>query len=198
MPEFNRRQLFSLRLGDLTREMGKALTADGEHEKQTDEGMRFPRPPGAISGENAFLDTCERCHACARACPHDAISQYGPAFGRLEGGPYIDPAEAPCHWCEDMPCIAACPSGALAREAEEPVAAIGTVTLDLNRCLNAQGILCDTCSYRCPTHVKAIRMVNRKPVLDVDECVGCGMCVYHCDAEPPAFEFGPILKTTTD
>ncbi len=195
MPEFNRRQLFKLRLGDLTREVGKAF-APGKPETQERPG--HPRPPGALADASEFLNTCESCHACANACPYDAIEHYGPAFGILEGTPYIDPAKSPCHWCEDMPCIAACPSGALVREDDEPVAPIGKVSLDLNACLNTQGVLCDVCSYRCPTHVKAIRMVDRMPALETDRCTGCGMCVYHCEAEPSAFRIVPTDQPTTN
>jgi Pyruvate/2-oxoacid:ferredoxin oxidoreductase delta subunit len=31
-------------------------------------------------------------------------------------------------------------------------------------------------------------MVYHRPVLDEERCTGCGMCIYHCDAEPSAFE----------
>jgi ferredoxin-type protein NapG len=87
-----------------------------------------------------------------------------------------------------MPCINACPSGALHREPDLPVAPIAKVSLDLNKCLNSHGTLCDTCAYRCPGEVRAIRMVYHRPVLDEERCTGCGMCIYHCDAEPSAFE----------
>jgi len=185
MPEFNRRQLFKLRLSDFTREVGKTVVPPKEGD---DQEQRFPRPPGALSNDDAFPATCERCHACATACPHNVIQQFGPASGRLEGTPFIDPAASPCRWCEDMPCIEVCPSGALARDAELPVAPIAKVSLDLDRCLNSLGILCDTCSFRCPTHIKAIRMENRMPVLDTETCTGCGMCIYHCEADPSAFD----------
>ena len=193
MPEFSRRQLFKLRLADITREMRKAVSSPGSKDAaENDEAPRFPRPPGAIRDEDAFMTTCERCHACAGACPHNAIVLYGPALGRLEGTPFIDPAMAPCHWCEDMPCINACPSGALHRDAAYPVPPMAKVVLDLDQCLNSQGILCDVCSYRCPQHIKAIRMVGRTPVLDSERCTGCGMCLFHCEAEPSAFHYGPV------
>jgi ferredoxin-type protein NapG len=186
MPEFNRRQLFKLRIGDLSREVGK-IVAPRPADTDDRDSERFPRPPGALRDEAQFLATCERCHACAGACPHGAIDQFGPAHGRLEGTPFINPGAAPCHWCEEMPCIAACPSDALIHDPELPVPPIAKVSLDLDKCLNRQGILCDTCSFRCPTHIKAIRMVNRMPQLDAEACTGCGMCLFHCDAEPTAF-----------
>jgi ferredoxin-type protein NapG len=187
MPGFNRRQLFKLRLGDLSREVGRAL--GGADESEDGEAVPFVRPPGALADEEAFLAACERCHACADVCPHDAISPFGPAFGKLEGTPFMEPATTPCHWCEDMPCINACPSGALHLGESGAVAPLGKVALDLDRCLNTQGILCDTCAFRCPGHIKAIRMVQRRPVLDLDQCTGCGLCIFHCEAEPGAFTF---------
>ena len=194
MPEFNRRQLFKLRIGDLTREVGKIVAPPAETDGDKEE--QFPRPPGALRDEASFLETCERCHACAEACPYDAIDQFGPAHGRLEGTPFINPAAAPCHWCEDMPCIAACPSDALLRDVARPVAPIAKVTLNLDQCLNTHGVICDTCSFRCPTDIKAIRMVQRMPVLDADACTGCGMCVFHCEAEPSAFHLKFIGEAT--
>ena len=185
MPEITRRQLFRLRLGDFTREIGKA--AAGEGDAGTGEEP-FLRPPGALPDEDAFLGACERCHACADACPHGVVRQFGAAFGKLEGTPFIDPATIPCRWCEDMPCIEACPSGALRRDAGGAVPPIAKVALHLDACLTSQGVLCDTCAYRCPGKIRAIRMVNRRPVLDPDSCTGCGMCLFYCDAEPTAFE----------
>jgi len=183
MAGFNRRQLFRLKVNDLHRELGKVL-APAPNEEEPEEVL-FPRPPGAIEDEQEFLKTCERCHACADVCPYEAISAYGPTMGKREGTPFINPAEAPCHWCVDMPCVEACPSGAL----QEPVKPIARITLDFDRCLVSQNTLCDTCSYRCPTHIHAIKMINRRPVLDEEKCTGCGMCVYHCEAEPTAFSF---------
>jgi ferredoxin-type protein NapG len=183
MPGFNRRQLFRFRLGDLSREIGRTL----RDPEQDEEAVPFVRPPGALPEEEAFLSSCERCHACAEACPYTVIRQFGPAFGPMEGTPFLDPATTPCHWCEDMPCIKACPSGALHQKEDIPVPPIAKVALNLNQCLNTQGILCDTCSFRCPSHIKAIRMVQRMPVLDEERCTGCGLCITHCEADSSAF-----------
>lgn len=182
MPGFNRRQLFKIRLGDLSREAGKAMSSTGSEEEQE---QPFARPPGALESEDDFLNTCERCGACAAACPHQIVRKFGPTFGPLEDTPFLEPESAPCHWCEDMPCIEACPSGALRRD--DPVPPIAKVSLDRDQCLNSIGTLCDTCSYRCPSHIRAIRMARRFPVVDLERCTGCGMCVYHCEAEPTAF-----------
>ena len=65
---------------------------------------------------------------------------------------------------------------------------IAIAQIDHDACLLAQGILCDTCATRCPTHIKAIRMNGRHPVLDATRCTGCGLCAYHCEAEPGAIK----------
>lgn len=183
MPSFNRRQLFRLGLGDFSREVGRAVGG-----AEQDEEVPFVRPPGALEDEEEFLQTCERCGACGEACPHDVVRSFGPAFGSLEGTPFLEPEIAPCRWCVDMPCIKACPSGALKQEESVPVAPIAKVSIEMDKCLNTQGTLCDTCSYRCPSHVHAIRMVQRRPVLDLEKCTGCGLCILHCEAEPGAIK----------
>ena len=183
---FSRRQLFKLRPRDLTGEVvGEVSGADADGQPTA---PAAPRPPGALADGGAFLAACERCGACAEACPHDVIFKHGPATGAHEGTPFLDPARAPCRWCEDFPCIVACPSGALSREEAAPVPPVARVKLLPDRCLNAQGTLCDVCSWRCPSQIRAIRMVRRQPVLDDVSCTGCGLCLYHCEAEPAAFE----------
>jgi ferredoxin len=86
-----------------------------------------------------------------------------------------------------MPCIQACESGALRFAPDGTVAPIAVAVFDLDKCLNEQGIICDTCARHCPTAVKAIRMVGRNVSFDSNKCTGCGLCAYHCEAEPAAF-----------
>lgn len=102
-------------------------------------------------------------------------------------------AEAPCRWCVDMPCVAACSSEALSEAALKP---LGKVSLNLDECLTSQGIFCDTCSLFCPPEVRAIRMVRRQPVLDVEACVGCGMCVFYCESDGQPLMIEPCSETT--
>ena len=177
----SRRQLFRIKLGDL-----RTLVEENDGEGQ----VPFYRPPGALA-EATFLQTCERCHACADACPYDVIQTFGPASGSLEGTPQLAPESDPCRWCPTMPCIEACPSGALSRSSEDAVAPIGKVHLNLADCLTTAGVLCDTCSVFCPDEIKAIRMVKRSPVLDSERCVGCGMCVYYCESDKQPLTLAP-------
>ena len=191
----SRRQLFRFKLGDITRHFKEDEKKHDAPEKK----IQWFRPPGAIAEEDAFLTACERCPHCADACPHSAITFLGPAEGKLEGSPVMHPAESPCHWCTDMPCIAGCPTEALDFPIETELSSlhpIGIATIDADACLLAQGILCDTCAIRCPTHIKAIRMKDRHPVLDTDLCTGCGLCAYHCEAEPGAIQISLFAEET--
>ena len=83
------------------------------------------RPPGAIA-ETDFLEACTRCGDCARACPHDAIREAPARMREAERTPFIDPHRSPCLMCEELPCIAACETGALRSEAP---AALGSARI---------------------------------------------------------------------
>jgi len=152
------------------------------------------RPPGANRDTEQFLASCtgpSGCTACRDACPHDAIKMLGPAWGVAEGTPFMEVDTSPCHWCEPKVCIDACDSNALTQVADTKLAAVATVTLDLSECLVSHGTLCTSCSDFCPTSVRAMTARGREPSLDTDACVGCGLCVWHCDAPGPALTIAP-------
>ena len=71
--------------------------------------MPLLRPPGAIA-EEAFLQACTRCTACAEACPHGAIFRAPARLRGAEGTPVLDPFRSPCRMCPDLPCVRACPT----------------------------------------------------------------------------------------
>ena len=73
------------------------------------------RPPGAVD-EHTFLGLCIKCGQCLQVCPFHAIelSDWTKIAG--EGTPYIDPTIRGCWACEAVPCVLACPSGALDHE----------------------------------------------------------------------------------
>lgn len=136
------------------------------------------RPPGAIP-EARFLVTCERCSHCLEACEPGAIRRLGEEYGEAAGTPVIDPEDVPCTLCEDPPCAAACPSGALEPLVREK-ARMGLAVLERTRCLLAEGQPCDYCAVRCPLGEVAIRLGDAGPVIDPVGCTGCGVCAHIC------------------
>jgi ferredoxin-type protein NapG len=76
------------------------------------------RPPGAIS-EKEFLSLCIKCGQCLQVCPYHSIelSDFGKGHG--VGTPYIDANIRGCYACEAVPCVLACPSGALDHHTEK-------------------------------------------------------------------------------
>ncbi len=168
-----------------------------EHpEEKEGKPRRYIRPPGAMPDEVQFLSTCVRCNKCIEACPHDVIRSLTAVAGIAEGTPYLLPEKDPCRWCADMPCIQACESGALGFAPDGTVPPIAKAKFTSDKCLNEQGVLCDTCAQRCPTSVKAIRMIGRKVSFDLEKCTGCGLCAYHCEAEPAAFSISLTTLTS--
>ena len=92
------------------------------------------RPPGAIT-EKAFLQACSRCDECINACPKDAIQRAPKKMGFLiHNTPYIDPMRNPCVMCTDLPCIPACPDGALLPVQELSDVSMGYAILDKKKC----------------------------------------------------------------
>lgn len=147
------------------------------------------RPPGAAP-EEEFLDLCCGIGACAEACPVDAI-QLRPREGDPERlAPIIVPDEAGCVVCEELACMAACPSGALTPVPREAIR-IGYARVGADACLAWTGVDpgCDYCVDRCPLETAAISMVKtahgRGPVVK-EGCIGCGLCEYYCPTHPAA------------
>lgn len=139
----------------------------------------FPilRPPGAIA-EPEFLAACTRCGDCITACQPSAIRSAPPLLRAAADTPIIQPLEAPCALCEDLPCISACESGALRPEAP---ATLGTAHIQLHDCLNRLGSECSVCLERCPVP-GALSSVAGAPEVNAALCTGCGMCQYVCPA----------------
>jgi len=191
MADISRRQLLGPLLG-----LGRARRdGDGDGEPAP---PRIPpqewlppylRPPGAID-EAQLVATCERCGACRDACEYGALLPLGPAYGSADGTPALLPETEPCRMCDDLPCAAACPRGALRLVLVDQVA-MGTAVIDPARCWAALGQPCDYCATSCPLVPVAVSLGGGLPVIDTDRCTGCGMCVYYCPTEPRALSIAP-------
>jgi ferredoxin-type protein NapG len=76
------------------------------------------RPPGAVN-EKEFLALCIKCGQCLQVCPYHSIKLSDIRKGYGEGTPYIDANERACYACNAVPCVLACPSGALDHKTEK-------------------------------------------------------------------------------
>jgi len=70
------------------------------------------RPPGALD-EELFLASCIKCGQCLQVCPPQILKLAGISHGFGIGTPYIIPREGACILCSGLPCVLACPTGAL-------------------------------------------------------------------------------------
>jgi len=161
------------------------------------------RPPGALK-EPDFLGACIRCGLCVRDCPYDILSLAKPEQPVATGTPYFVARQAPCEMCEDIPCVAACPTGALSHSLKDITKAqMGlAVLVDHENCLNFLGLRCDICYRVCPVIDQAITLEQRLnprtgkhalfiPVVHSDACTGCGKCEKACPLEAAAIKVYP-------
>ncbi|KAB2926934.1 MAG: ferredoxin-type protein NapG [Dechloromonas sp.] len=161
------------------------------------------RPPGALP-EDDFLGACIRCGLCVRDCPYDTLALAKPETPVATGTPYFTARKIPCEMCEDIPCIKACPTGALdhgltdINQAKMGVA----VLIDHETCLNFLGLRCDVCYRVCPVIDKAITLdiqSNQRtgrhamflPTVHSEHCTGCGKCEQACVLQEAAIRVLP-------
>jgi ferredoxin-type protein NapG len=195
--------------GDFFKSIGSLLAgivAEQVSDAITGLGPKLLRPPGALD-ELEFLTACTRCDKCIHACPHDVILKAGSGAGLAMNTPFIDPRSMPCLLCSDLPCVTACPDGALVwpkiadQEARRAVR-MGTAEVSPSRCLTYDiseraAMECRACLDRCPFPGDAIRMEANgtdafpHPVVNPDSCTGCGQCVFVCPTLQPAIVVVP-------
>ncbi|MDD3353578.1 ferredoxin-type protein NapG [Zoogloea sp.] len=161
------------------------------------------RPPGALP-EADFLAACVRCGLCVRDCPYDTLKLSDLGAPVPTGTPYFHARSVPCEMCEDIPCVKACPTGALdpaltdINQARMGLAAL----IDHETCLNFLGLRCDVCYRVCPVIDKAITLETQHnprsdrhamllPTVHSDACTGCGKCEKSCVLPEPAIKVFP-------
>lgn len=162
------------------------------------------RPPGAVA-ESEFLQKCLRCGRCAHVCPYHSVQMGQLRQGVAIGTPVIVPREVPCYLCPDLPCVKACPTGALDPGLADALKTrMGTaVVTEREECLSLKGLRCEVCYRACPLIDKAITIENYlnvrtgrhavfEPVVHKKECTGCGICEKACVLERPAIVVGPL------
>jgi len=162
------------------------------------------RPPGALP-EADFLGACIRCGLCVRDCPYTTLQLAKPGSAVATGTPYFIARDVPCEMCEDIPCIKACPTGALDHGLTDIDAArMGlAVVVDHETCIAFQGLRCEVCFNVCPVRGKAISLEIRHndrsgkhamfiPEVHSDACTGCGKCEQACVMEQAAIKVLPV------
>jgi len=103
--------------------------------------QKLLRPPGALD-EDLFLASCIKCGQCLQVCPPQVIKLAGISQGFGIGTPYIIAREAACILCSGLPCVLACPTGALdhhlsvGKDAQMGLAVISSP----DSCLSVQGV----------------------------------------------------------
>jgi ferredoxin-type protein NapG len=162
------------------------------------------RPPGA-GVEKDFQSACIRCGLCVRDCPYDTLKLAQPGDDVALGTPWFSARDIPCEMCEDIPCVKACPTGALdpgltsIDDAKMGLA----VLIDQENCIAFQGLRCEVCYNVCPLRGKAITLNRRHnqrtgkhalitPVVHSDACTGCGKCEAACVVEQATIKVLPL------
>lgn len=162
------------------------------------------RPPGALD-EKDFLSACIRCGLCVRDCPFDTLKLAELGEQVANGTPYFVARDIPCEMCDDIPCVVACPTGALDHSLTNiDDARMGLAVLsDQETCIAFQGLRCEVCFNVCPVRGKAITLDylhNQRsgshamfiPKVHSEHCTGCGKCEQACILEEAAIKVMPL------
>ena len=163
------------------------------------------RPPGAADDESLFQGACIRCGLCVRDCPYDTLRLAELGDEVALGTPYFVARDIPCEMCDDLPCVKACPTGALdpgLTRIEDSRMGLA-VLIDQESCIAFQGLRCEVCFNICPVRGKAISLNKQHnarsgkhalfiPVVHSRDCTGCGKCEKACILDEAAIKVLPI------
>jgi ferredoxin-type protein NapG len=162
------------------------------------------RPPGALK-EKDFISACIRCGLCVNDCPFPTLSLATEKDGVAIGTPFFTARKAGCEMCDDIPCVKACPTGALDKSLTDiNNSKMGLARIvDTEGCIAYQGLRCEVCFNVCPIRGKAItiEMKHNKrsgshtlfiPIVNYDHCTGCGKCEEACIMEEAVIKVLPM------
>ena len=152
------------------------------------------RPPAALKEKN-FLSRCIRCGNCMKVCPTNGLQPVMLQSG-LEGiwTPHLVPEIGQCEYTCTL-CGNVCPTGAITRVTRDRKLKVklGVAKVDRPICLTWEHkVDCMVCEEHCPVADKAIKVVEekiggrtlKKPLVDPNFCVGCGICQNKCPVRP--------------
>ncbi|MCD4748500.1 MAG: 4Fe-4S dicluster domain-containing protein [Thermoanaerobaculales bacterium] len=163
-----------------------AAAAKTRTERSVDQLLR---PPGALLPDEEFLEKCTGCADCVTACPPKAIFTFETSEGKIL--PAIEPSRRPCLLCTDVPCVPACPEGALVKPQRAEDIRIGIARVNPRTCVTFKGQICDECFQACPYPHAAIMMIGGRPLVMSGACTGCGLCEKACPERPRAIAVIP-------
>ena len=125
--------------------------------------------------ETFFINGCSRCGKCIGACETAII------FSGDGGFPEVDFKLGECTFCEK--CADVCPEPLFIPRTQPAWKQVAQIS---EQCLSLNGVECRSCGDMC--EYSAIRFKLQlggvaKPILNQDECTGCGACIKPCPAD---------------
>ncbi|MDO5760887.1 MAG: 4Fe-4S dicluster domain-containing protein, partial [Bacteroidota bacterium] len=147
-------------------------------------------PPGAKSLKN-FQQRCTGCQLCVSKCPNNVLRPSKDLLHLMQ--PEMSFEKGACR-VECTLCSEVCPAGAIEKisKEEKTTIKIGTAHWVKQNCIVVKDKHeCGNCARHCPAF--AIFMVPmdpndenslKRPAVNENKCIGCGMCEYVCPSRP--------------
>ena len=160
-------------------------------EPKKDPGRSTPlTPPGSMSASN-MSQHCVGCQLCVAQCPNGVLRPSSDPMHFMQ--PVMSYDRGACR-PECTRCSQVCPAGAI-----KPTTAIEKSSIQIGHAVwrkkycvvVTDHVQCGNCARHCPAG--AIQMVpidpaddlsDLIPAVNVEKCIGCGMCEYVCPARP--------------
>lgn len=147
--------------------------------------LNYFRPPASVSPE-IFNALCIRCGNCIKVCPSGIISHHADPSGILSWmTPEVNFNNGYCMENCNL-CSLTCPTGSITLFSPEAKNMIfmGSAEIIYKDCLLAKNSECDRCKAACSYNAITIEpagvLLQMKPVIKSEKCVGCGACAVIC------------------
>jgi anaerobic carbon-monoxide dehydrogenase iron sulfur subunit len=122
-----------------------------------------------------YPDRCTGCHNCELVCSFRHDGEFRPYTSRIHLHTWeVEGFSVPttCQQCEDAPCVAACPTGAMHNDT-----ALARAAWDQAKCIG-----CRMCTLACPFGAVKFDTGARR-IVKCDLCDGSPECVQFCPAK---------------
>jgi len=131
-------------------------------------------------------DKCTGCRICELVCSFFKEGECNPTKSRIRVVSFREHGiDQPvlCLQCEDPPCMATCPVGALKWDTK-----VGAVILNTESCIG-----CKLCMMVCP--IGAISLASDRRIRKCDLCSGEPKCVKYCPTK--AIDFVDVTRAAS-